>query len=167
MDVSILKEQANKTRSKTHPGASRSKIINPMKVKFIEISEGRFRFEVEGDANATAFILKNSKNKAVKKQGLRFAEPALYKMLESYNPEVDYTFPPEENPCTVLLHKCMAHFQEAYTSTVIAATGGAINPEITVRIILPSGTTFEGKGRNQNLARQEAASKALASDELS
>jgi len=148
-------------------GLETSKTINPMKVKFIETSEGRFRFEVEGNANATAFILKNSKNKVVKQQGLRFAEPALYKMLESYNPEVDYTCPPEENPCTVLLHKCMDRFQEPYTSTIIAASGGAINPDITVRIVLPSGTTFEGKGRNKNLARQEAASKALASGELS
>lgn len=131
-----------------------------MEINFIPTDNGKYRFEVEGDANATAYLLKNTRRKVIAKEGISYAEPALTRLLESYNPNINYRVK-EENLCTTLLHKCMDEFREPFTSEVIEVSGGGLNPTVKVKITLPGGASYIGIGRNKNIARQNAALFAL------
>ena len=126
-------------------------------VTFKKLPNGKYSFEVAGDNNATAFLLKNTINHSVKEAGLAFARPALEALLKKYDPDVDYTITEES---------AMAKLNEFCTS--LFRNGGGLQTEIISHspdkieaiLMLPDWKVFRGMGTNQRLARQEAATMA-------
>ena len=123
---------------------------------FTEQPNGKFTFSVEGDANATAYLLKNTIAHSIQESGIKFARPALEKLLEKYDANIDYTVV-EESAMTKFNNFCTSKFRNGgLSSKILTHSANCIEAVLT----LPDGSVFSGTGSNQRLARHESAKKA-------
>lgn len=125
------------------------------KIVFTKQENGKYRFSVDGDANATAFLIKNTINHSVKEKGLSFAKKALEKLLIKYDSNVDYTIE-EESAMVKLNDYSFSVFRTGLEVEVKTHLADRIEAVIT----LIDGNVFQGLGTNQRLARQNAALEA-------
>ena len=127
------------------------------KVVFKKMPNGKYSFFVEGDENATNFLLKNTVNHSVKESSIPFAKTALEKLLTEYNPSVSYDASIEESAMAKLNMFCTSVLRKGALSVEIKVHSA---DKVEAVVTTPDGLMFSGIGRNKRLAKQDAAKKA-------
>lgn len=129
---------------------------------FTKLHNGKYSFSVDGDQNATDFLLKNTVNHSIKESGIPYARAALEKLLIKYNPNENYSTV-EESSMTKLNIFCTRVLRKGTLSVKITT----LSPDkIEAVVTTPDGICFSGYGRNKRLAKQDAAKKACVFYEI-
>lgn len=125
---------------------------------FYKTEDGKYSFIVEGDPNATAYLLKNTIKHRIKESALFYAKRALFELLQKYDPNTNYM--EEEDNIIVKLNE---YVQSRYGTSPSYSKPVRFNQdyfrvELYVETSEMAITEF-GFGRNQRLARRDAAKK--------
>lgn len=128
------------------------------KIVFKKLENGKYSFFVEGNPHATAFLLKNTIKHQIKESGLFYAKKALEDLLQKYDPTTVNT---EEDDNIVI--KLNEYVQMRYGTSPSYSKPVRFNQdnfrvELNVETSEMAITEF-GFGRNQRLARKDAAKK--------
>lgn len=129
------------------------------KLTFYKTEDGKYSFLVEGDPNATSYLLKNTIKHKIKESGLFYAKKALEELLKKYNPNINYM--EEDDNIVVNLNE---YIQGRYGTSPMYSSPTKINRDnFSVELYIETSDmsiSEVGVGRNQRLARQDAANKA-------
>ena len=137
----------------------RAKILERALAARTEISE-RFDSWREIDKTLVGYIPTSEAEKRVKEKAIPFVVRGIQEIIK--NPKKQVIMTEEKKPIVELAEKCQKHFGESMTTEVISQTGPCHAPVIEVEIALPNGQVYTATGRNQRLAKQEAAKQALS-----
>lgn len=128
---------------------------------FYKTEDGKYSFIVEGDPNATAYLLQNTIKHRIKESGLFYAKRALEDLLQKYDPNTNYLELEGGDNIVVTLNE---YVQRRYGTSPLYSSPTKFNQEnFRVELYVETSEmaiTEFGLGRNQRLARQDAAKKA-------
>lgn len=121
----------------------------------------KLSFFIENEPELTEKVLSSVKTKRVKQEAIKFALPAIDKLLITDNNFKTPNVMNNNNPIVELTESIQELYGQNIEFTAPIKDGPDHCPTVTVSLLLPNGKRYTASGSNQRLARQECARKAL------